>query len=67
MDSFFGIHSLIPFLKATTLVNLVNSKSTISQILKPKHEILSLPWKTDPSMENRLFIIRPWNIQITGQ
>ena len=44
---FFGIQSLIPFLKATTLVNSFNSKGTISQILGPKYEMLSLPWKTD--------------------
>ena len=45
---FFGFHPLMPFLKATTtLVNSFNSKGTISQILGPKYEILSLPWKTD--------------------
>ena len=44
---FFGLHSLIPFLKATTHVNSFNSKGTTSQILGPKYEILSLPWKTD--------------------
>ena len=44
---FFGFHSLIPFLKAATLVNSFNSKGTISHILGPKYEILSLPWKTD--------------------
>ena len=44
---FFYFHSLIPFLKATTLVNSFNSKGTISQILGPKCEILSFPWKTD--------------------
>ena len=43
---FFGFHSLIPFLKATTL-NSFNSKGIISQISVPKGEILSLPWKTD--------------------
>ena len=43
---FFGFHSLIPFLKATTLVNSFNSKGKTSQILGPKYEILSLPWKT---------------------
>ena len=42
----FGFHSLIPSLKATALVNSFNSKGTISQILGPKYEILSLPWKT---------------------
>ena len=44
---FFGFHSLISFLKASTLVNSFNSKGTISQILGTKYEILSLPWKTD--------------------
>ena len=44
---YFGFHSLIPFLKATRLVNSVNSKGTISQILGPKYKILLLPWKTD--------------------
>ena len=44
---FFGFHSLIPFLRAATLVNSFNSKGTISHILGPKYEILSLPWKTD--------------------
>ena len=44
---FFGFHSLIPFLKAATLVNSFNSKGTISHILGPKYEILSAPWKTD--------------------
>ena len=44
---FFGFHSLISFLKATTRVNSFNSKGTISHILGPKYEILSLPWKTD--------------------
>ena len=37
---FFGFHSLISFLKATTLVNSFNSKDTISQILGPNYEIL---------------------------
>ena len=46
-EQFFGFHSLIPFLTAATLVNSVNSKGTISHILGPKYEILSLPWKTD--------------------
>ena len=46
---FFGFHSLIPFFKATTFVNYFSSKGTISQILVPKYEILSLPWKTDLS------------------
>ena len=41
---FFGFHSLIPFLKAATLVNSFNS---ISHILGPKYEILSVPWKTE--------------------
>ena len=41
---FFGFHSLIPFLKAATLVN---SKGTISHILGSKYEILPFPWKTD--------------------
>ena len=41
---FFGFQSVIPFLKATTLVNSFNSKGAI---LGPKYEILSLPWKTD--------------------
>ena len=40
---FFGFHSLIPFLKATTLVNSFNSKDAISQISGPKYELLSLP------------------------
>ena len=44
---FFGFHSLIPFLKAATLVNSFNSKGRISHILWPKYEILSLPWKTN--------------------
>ena len=44
---FFGFHSLIPFLKAATLVNSFNSKGKISHILGPKYEILSVPWKTD--------------------
>ena len=43
---FFGCHSIIPFLKVTTLVNSFNSKGKISQILGPKNEILLLPWKT---------------------
>ena len=45
--SFFGFLSLMPFLKATALVNSFNSKGIISQILGRKHEILSLLWKTD--------------------
>ena len=45
MDSCF--HSLIPFLKATTLVYSFNCNCTISHILGPKYEMLSLPWKTD--------------------
>ena len=44
---FFGFQSVIPFLKATTLVNSFNSKGAISQTLGPKYEILPLPWKTD--------------------
>ena len=44
---FSGYHSLIPFLKGTTLVNSFNSKGTVSHILGPKYEILSLPWETD--------------------
>ena len=44
---FSGFHSLIPFLKATTLVNSFNSNGTISHILGPKYKILSLPWKTE--------------------
>ena len=44
---FFGFHSLIPFLKAATLVNSFISKGTISHILGLKCEILSLPWKAD--------------------
>ena len=43
----FGFHSLIPFLKATALVISFNSKGTISQILGPKHKLLSFPSKTD--------------------
>ena len=41
MNSFFGFHSLIPFL------NSFNSIGTISRILGPRYKILSLPWKTD--------------------
>ena len=44
---FFGFHSLIPFLKATRLVNSFNSKGTIFQILGSKNETLSLSWKAD--------------------
>ena len=44
---FFGFHSLIPFLKAATLVNSFNFKGTVPHILGPKYEIISLPWKTD--------------------
>ena len=44
---FSDFHSLIPFLKAATLVNSFNSNGTISHILGPKNEMLSLPWKTD--------------------
>ena len=44
---FFGFHSLIPFLKATTLFNSFNSKGAISQIMGPNYEILPLPWKKD--------------------
>ena len=44
---FFGFHSLISFLKTTTLVKSFNSKGTISQILGRKYELISLPWKTD--------------------
>ena len=44
---FSGFHSLIPFLKATPLVNSFNSNDTISHILGPKYKMLSLPWKTD--------------------
>ena len=44
---FSGFYYLIPFLKATTLVNSFNFNSTISHILGPKYEMLSLPWKTD--------------------
>ena len=46
-EQFFSFHSLMPFLKATTIVNSFNSKGTISHSLGPKYEILSLPWKTD--------------------
>ena len=46
-SQFFGFLSLIPFLKAATLINLFNSKGTISHILGRKYEILSLRWKTD--------------------
>ena len=45
-EQFFGFHSLIPSLKATTLVNFVSSKGITLQILGPKYKILSLPWKT---------------------
>ena len=41
---FFGFHSLISFLKAATLGNY---KGTISHILGPKYEILSLSCTTD--------------------
>ena len=44
---FSGFHSLIPFLKATTLVNSFNSNGPNSHILGPKNEMLSLPWKTN--------------------
>ena len=44
---FSGFHSLIPFLKATALVNSFNSNGTISNISGPKSEMLSLQWKTD--------------------
>ena len=44
---FSGFHSLIPFLKATALVNFFNSNGTISHIVGPKYEMLSLPWKID--------------------
>ena len=44
---FFGFQSLIPVLRATTLVNSFNSKGTISKILGAKYEIPSLPWKSD--------------------
>ena len=40
---FFGFHSLIPFLKTTTLVNYFNTNSTLG----PNYELLSLPWKRD--------------------
>ena len=41
------IYIIIPFMKAATLVNYFSSIGTISQILRPKYEILSLPWKRD--------------------
>ena len=44
---FFGFHSLILFLKATTLAYSFDSNGTISQILGTKYEILLLPWKRD--------------------
>ena len=44
---FSGFHFLIPFLKATALANSFNANGAIFNILGPKHEILSLPWKTD--------------------
>ena len=46
---FSDFHCLIPFLKASILVNSFNSKGTTSQILGPRYKILSLPWKTDPT------------------
>ena len=46
-EKFFGFYSFMPFLKSTTLANSFNNKDAISQILGPKYEILSLPWKTD--------------------
>ena len=58
-EQFFGFHSLIPSLKATTLVNSFNSKGIIPQILGPKYKILSLPWKTGLMfgiMENRPYV-----------
>ena len=39
---FFGFHSLILFLKATTLVRSFNPKGTTSQILGPSYEIVSV-------------------------
>ena len=44
----FGFHSLIPYLKVSTLVNSFNSKGTIFQILGPKQEIISLLWENRP-------------------
>ena len=44
---FSGLHSLIPFLKATALVSFFNSNGTISHILGTKYEMLLLLWKTD--------------------
>ena len=46
-EQFSGIHSLIPFLKATALVSSFNSNGTISHVLGPNYERLLLPWKTD--------------------
>ena len=43
----FGFHSSIYFLKATALVNSFYSEDTLSQVLGPKYEIISFPWKTD--------------------
>ena len=44
---FSGFYSSISSFKTTTLVNSFNSNGTISHILGPKYEMLSLPWKTD--------------------
>ena len=58
---FFGFHSLIIFLKATTIVNSFNSKGTISEILRPKYKILPL------TLENWLYFwhSKTWIIFIT--
>ena len=69
---FFGFHSLILFLKATTLAYSFNSNGTISQILGTKYEILLLPWKRDLTFgiaKSELickfyFISCPWKISL---
>ena len=43
---FTGFHFLIPLLKELTVSNCFNSLGTISQILGPKKEMLSVPLKT---------------------
>ena len=44
-EQFLGFHSLILFLKASTLKTSFNIKGKMSHILAPKYEIISLQWK----------------------
>ena len=46
LEQLTGFHFLIFLLKAFTVSNCFNSLGTISQILGPRKEILSVPLKT---------------------